>query len=147
MSRRLVVTAFVLCLAALAAASASFAAPPPLTTSPITSPDGLWTWSRPLPFGYGLGEMAAPAPGTLFVATSEPDLLVTHDGGVSWAWARTSAVPGFGGLDGVAFTSALDGWAWGSDVTGQSVMVLRTTDGGDTWRSSVSVPAARYGGG
>ena len=115
---------------------------PPPAAAPFTSPDGLWTWSRPLPFGYPANAISTAAPGELFVATTVSDLLATTDGGASWSWSRTSAVPGLaGGLNGVQFVSATEGWAWGPDTTLENEMLLHTTDGGATWQSNLTVPA------
>jgi photosystem II stability/assembly factor-like uncharacterized protein len=125
-------------VAALAAVLLAVALPTAAASAaPFTSPDDLWAWSRPLPHGYPASAIAAPSAGTLFVATSVSDALVARRGGSSWAWSRTSAVPGFAGPDGVAFVSAQEGWAWGSDTTGLNGMVLHTTDGGATWKSSL----------
>ena len=138
---------------ATAAAAVGLAATlaPPATATPFTSPDGLWTWSRPLPHGYPANSISAPAPGELFVASSvsdflttagsASDLLATTDGGANWTWSRTSAVPGFATPDGVQFVSPTEGWAWGGDTTGKDEMLLHTTDAGTTWQSSLTIPA------
>ena len=105
----------------------------------VTSPDGLWTWVRPLPFAYPAQAIAAPSPGTLVVATTTDDLLTTTDGGTSWGWSRTSAVAGFMRPSALDFVSATDGWAAGGDAAGDLV-VLRTTDAGATWQSSLTIP-------
>jgi photosystem II stability/assembly factor-like uncharacterized protein len=141
--RRLAALAIALLATAIVAlttgATAATAAPATLG-APFTSPDGLWTWSRPLPHGYPAYAIAAPAPGTLFATTSEPDLLVTTDGGTSWAWSRTSAVLGFGSPEGVLFTSAQEGWTWGLEAATTAVL-LRTTDGGADWQPSLTWPS------
>ncbi len=121
------------------AAPASAVAPPLTLGAPFTSPDGLWTWSRPLPHGYPAHMIAAPAPGTLFVATSEPDLLVTRDGGATWAWNRTSAVPGFASPQGIQFVSSQEGWTWGTDAAQRTDMLLHTTDCGASWQPSLTM--------
>jgi photosystem II stability/assembly factor-like uncharacterized protein len=129
-------------MATAAVGSAAILAQPAVAAPPLTSPDGLWTWSRPLPHGYPANSISAAAPGKLFVASTVSDLLATTDGGASWSWSRTSAVPGLaGGLDGVQFVSAAEGWAWGADTTLQNEMLLHTTDGGATWQSNLTVPA------
>ena len=119
---------------------AAMLAPPALAT-PFTSPDGLWTWSRPLPHGYPADSVSSPVPGELFVASSVGDVLVTRDGGASWAWSRTSMVPGFAAPQGVQFVSPTEGWAWGADTSGKNGMLLHTTDAGATWQSSLTLPA------
>ncbi len=113
---------------------------PPALAAPFTSPDGLWTWSRPLPHGYPADSISSPVPGELFVASSVGDVLVTRDGGASWAWSRTSMVPGFAAPQGVQFVSPTEGWAWGADTSGKNGMLLHTTDAGATWQSSLTVP-------
>ena len=128
---------------------------PSAMAAPFTSPDGLWTWSRPLPHGYPANSISAPAPGQLFVASSVSDflttagsvsdLLATTDGGANWTWSRTSAVSGFATPDGVQFVSATEGWAWGGDTTGKDEMLLHTTDAGTTWQASLTIPAPRGG--
>ncbi len=144
-------------LATMAAVALGLAATlaPPAMAVPFTSPDGLWTWSRPLPHGYPANSISAPAPGELFVASSVSDfltttgsvsdLLATTDGGASWAWSRTSAVSGFATPDGVQFVSPTEGWAWGGDTTGKDEMLLHTTDEGATWQSRLTIPAPQEG--
>ncbi len=111
----------------------------PARAAPVTSPDGLWTWARPQPFDYPAQALAAPAPGTLFMATTPSDLLTTADGGVTWGWSHTGAVAGFTAPAALDFASARDGWAGGGDAAGDFV-VLRTTDAGATWQASLSIP-------
>ena len=140
--RHLLLAALAVAVAA-AATGAILAAP--AAAAPFTSPDGLWTWSRPLPFGYPASSIAAPAPGELFVATTVGDLLVTSDGGTSWGWSRTSAVPGLTTPQGLQFVSATEGWTWGYDTSLWNAMLLHTTDGGATWQSNLTVPASPGG--
>jgi photosystem II stability/assembly factor-like uncharacterized protein len=109
--------------------SASASAAPPLAT-----PNGLWTWVRPLPFGFPANAIASPAPGTLFVASTESDLLVTHDGGTSWGWSHAGAPRGFSGLSSLAFASPLDGWL------GTEGALLHTGDGGLSWQTQLTSP-------
>jgi photosystem II stability/assembly factor-like uncharacterized protein len=141
-----VLGSILLALAMMAAAVglAATLAPPAMAT-PFTSPDGLWTWSRPLPHGYPANSIAAAAPGELFVASSVSDVLATLDGGASWTWSRTSAVSGFAGPQGVQFVSPTEGWAWGYDTTLTNVMLLHTTDAGTTWQSNLTVPSSPGG--
>ncbi len=137
--RYLLLTALAVAVVATAAGAIVAA---PAGAAPFTSPDGLWTWSRPLPHGYPAYGISAAAPGRLFVATTVSDLLATTDGGASWSWSRTSAVPGLaGGLDGVQFVSPQEGWAWGADTTLLNETLLHTTDGGVSWQSNLTVPA------
>ena len=134
---------------------ATFASPPPALAAPFTSPDGLWTWSRPQPLGYPAGgihsdpapafvdlsAIAAPAPGALFVATTVSDLLTTADSGSSWGWSPTGAVAGFGQPQAVDFVSPSEGWVSGTDASGWNAMVLHTSDRGATWQSSLTIPS------
>jgi photosystem II stability/assembly factor-like uncharacterized protein len=133
-----------LAVAVSAAATGAILAAP-AAAAPFTSPDGLWTWSRPLPFGYPAKAISAPAPGELFVATTVGDLLTTTDGGASWGWSRTSAVSGFGEPQDVQFVSATEGWTWSYDATLEHAILLHTTDGGVTWQSNLTVPASPGG--
>jgi photosystem II stability/assembly factor-like uncharacterized protein len=123
------------------AALVAFVSPPALAATPVASPDGLWTWVQPLPHGYPANAIAAPTPGTLFVATSQTSPLLTRDGGVSWSWeASTTSVPGFAHLDGLLFVSSQEGWAWGGNARMTAGMLLHTTDGGASWQLSLTVP-------
>lgn len=138
----------------LAVSGMAVAALPAHAAAPLTSPDGLWTWVRPLPMGYpagagwppdapswvGADAIAAAAPDTLYVATTQNDLLETTDGGTSWAWSRTSAAGGFQQPESVDFTSPSEGWAAGLDASGENALVLHTTDAGATWQPSTTVP-------
>ncbi|HVZ39391.1 MAG TPA: YCF48-related protein [Candidatus Kapabacteria bacterium] len=56
-------------------------------------------------------------------------IYVTHDSGATWQAQVDSLIPAAFGLRDVAFTDSLNGIA-----TGQVGKVLRTTDGGRTWR-------------
>jgi photosystem II stability/assembly factor-like uncharacterized protein len=122
----------------LLAALVTFAAPPIQAAPrayvpPLATPDGLWTWVRPVPFGYPAHAIASPSPGTLFVATGEPDALVTRDGGAGWSWSPTNVTPGFfDGLSSIAFASPREGWAGGDGV------LLHTADGGLTWQTQLT---------
>ena len=122
-----------------AAVGGAFAGP---ARAAVTSPDGLWTWARPLPFDYPAQALAAPSPGTLFVATTPNDLLTTTDGGATWGWSHTGAVAGFMQPSALDFVSATDGWVSGGDAAGDFV-VLRTTDAGATWQSSLTAPGIK----
>jgi photosystem II stability/assembly factor-like uncharacterized protein len=133
-----ILSALVVMAATVVGVAATLA--PPATAAPFTSPDGLWTWSRPLPHGYPANSISAAAPGTLFVATSVSDLLATTDGGARWTWNRTTAVPGFASTQGVQFVSPQEGWAWGADTTGKNGVLLHTPDGGATWQSNLTLP-------
>jgi photosystem II stability/assembly factor-like uncharacterized protein len=122
--------------------------------TPVTSADGLWTWARPLPLGYPAGDsglalaprwvgadaVAAEAPGALYVATTQNDLLRTTDGGATWGWSRTSAVGGFEQPEAVDFVSSTEGWVAGLDATGENGLVLHTVNDGATWQPSTTLP-------
>jgi photosystem II stability/assembly factor-like uncharacterized protein len=148
--RRIVSAA--LALAVVAAAAAALAAP--AGAALVSSPDGLWSWARPVPLGYPAGGslsalefgtpnvLAAPAPGSLFVATTVSDLLTTTDGGASWGWSPTGAVSGFAQPQSVDFVSPAEGWTSGTDTSGQNGVLLHTTDGGAAWRSALTLPGA-----
>ena len=129
-----------LAVAVIATATGAILAAP-AGAAPFTSPDGLWTWSRPLPHGYPGYSISAAAPGELFAVTSVGEVLATTDGGASWGWSRTSAVSGFAGPQDIQFVSATEGWTWGSDTTGNNGMLLRTTDEGTTWQASLTMPS------
>ena len=115
--------------AVLTAALCAFFAPSALAVTPVTTPDGLWTWVNSLPHGFpATGGIASPTPGTLFIATTTPDLLVTRDGGASWSWSPTGSVPGFDTVSGVTFVSPTEGWAWCKGL------LLHTADDGASWQ-------------
>lgn len=119
----------------LLAALCAFFAPSALAATPVTTPDGLWTWVNPLPHGFPAnGGIASPTPGTLFIATTTPDLLVTRDGGASWSWSPTGSVPGFDTVSGVTFVSPSEGWTWGKGL------LLHTADAGASWQLRLSIP-------
>jgi photosystem II stability/assembly factor-like uncharacterized protein len=114
----------------------AFLAPSALAAKPVTTPDGLWRWVSPLPHGFpASGGIASPAAGTLFIATTTPDLLVTRDGGASWSWSPTGSVPGFDTISGITFVSPSEGWAWGKGL------LLHTADGGASWQLQFSAPS------
>jgi photosystem II stability/assembly factor-like uncharacterized protein len=130
----------------LLAALFAFVSSPAQASAPLTTPNGLWTWVRPLPFGYQLNwgaaptpftlhAISAPSPGTLFVATTASDALVTRDGGAAWSWSPTdlphARVPG---LLSITFISPSEGWAGGYGV------LLHTRDGGQTWQTQLTAP-------
>ena len=119
------------------AALLAFVAPSALAAAPVTTPDGLWTWVRPLPFGYPANAIAAPAPGTLFVATGATDALVTRDGGAGWSWSPTNLPTGFeAGATGITFVSPTEGWAGGRGL------ILHTVDGGLSWETQLTMAAS-----
>jgi photosystem II stability/assembly factor-like uncharacterized protein len=134
----------------LLAALFAFVSPSALAGAPLTTPDGLWTWVRPLPFGYQLDWMSAPtpftlhaisapAPGTLFIASTASDALVTRDGGASWSWSPANLSPPIvPGLSSITFVSAQEGWAGGYGV------LLHTGDGGRSWQTQLTVPALSF---
>lgn len=125
-----------------------------IAAAPVTSADGLWSWARPLPLGYPAGDsglalapgwvgadaVAAAAPGALYVATTQNDLLTTTDGGATWGWSRTGGVSGFEQPEAVDFVSATEGWVAGLDATGENGLVLHTVDDGASWQPSVTLP-------
>ena len=115
--------------------SCAFLAPAAFAARSFTTPNGLWTWVRPLPFGFPAIAIASPAPGTLFVATTERDLLVTRDGGTSWGWSPANAPLGFSGLSCLAFASPFDGWLGTEDT------LLHTGDGGLSWQTQLTASA------
>ena len=112
----------------------------PATAAPFTSPDGLWTWARPLPHGYPAQSISAPAAGTLFATNSETDVMATSDGGADWTWSHSSTVPGLAVLKGVQFVTVSEGWVWGTDTLGLDDMLLHSTNGGSTWESNLALP-------
>ena len=111
------------------------------------SPDGLWTWSWPLPLGASTFTDRHAGARVLFAVTnSRPDILVTHDGGSTWSWSRTSSMSGFGDPVGVLFVSPQDGWVWGNGTSRQEAMLLHTSDGGATWQRQLDLPGWQFMG-
>ena len=83
----------------------------------------------------------------------EPELFVTHDGGVTWS--RASAPPDLGSVviggpsavPQLLFTSATEGWAvtgppvaYRAHITNFGGRLYRTTDGGSSWSVAPGLP-------
>lgn len=111
-------------------------------TSQILATSNATTW-RPLAMVNGqttsLGFVDA-ATGWLTVRTlTDASILVTHDGGSSWA--RQFHASGSSPLLQVSFANTRDGWALGSDISFCAMggcggyTLYATTDGGATWTS------------
>jgi photosystem II stability/assembly factor-like uncharacterized protein len=100
------------------------------------SADGGVTWARRLiPQHADVKGVAALGPGRAWVAGCDGALLATRDGGVSW-----HAVPGVSeDLHCVTFHDVARGWAGGGAPYGEGpAVVLRTEDGGTTWKSATT---------
>ena len=131
----------------------------------IATDDGGLTWhdrSDALPPAR-TGEAGFAASGQALIATGATDswivtggsatarVLHTADRGATWQATTTPlAANASTGLFGIAFADARSGWAVGGDyrsVERSGSNVLRTDDGGTTWRvAGTSVPAGvRYG--
>lgn len=128
---------------ATASASVSFAgatgwAPSAVDSSLWETRDGGDSWrKRPGPCFHDtpFPSFATPRVGRLLCAgqpgagSQLKELFVTADGGRTWT--RRGHVPSAGYAGGLLFTTARDGWIWGSRT-----WPLRTHDGGRTWRAA-----------
>ncbi len=121
---------------------------PAVAGARTVSPDGLWTWSRPLPHGYRATAIASPAAGACFVAAGLPDVLLTRDGGATWTWGRSDLSPLTGAIWGVRIVTSSVGWGWGSDsseiASADEGVLLRTDDAGATWRTQFRAPGIEF---
>ncbi len=109
-----------------------------------------WTVHRPCrtgtgsvcaPLGYGyLGQIAAPAGRTVFLAGPRSSLLVTRDGGRAWHLVRPVIGDSGGGTGAVAFfgrdgQTGQDGLVFGYDTRhNERPAIWHTADGGAQWR-------------
>ncbi len=123
--------------------------------STVRSTDGGTTWttmapcsqSSPLTFGCTLtqplidgylGEIDAVTDDTVFLVGGRSALLVTHDGGASWATVQPTIGDTSDGTSNVIFFSPLDGIVLGNDGNNDDVATLySTSNGGVTWHSVV----------
>lgn len=138
--------AFAACLILAVAVVLGLAAPA-LAAAPLTSPDGMWTWSRPVSQGYSSTGMFAPVPGTLFQAIGMNDALVASEDGDAWSWSRTGLSSRFGALADVTFISPQEGWLAGAEATNPVVsagVLLHTIDGGRTWQRQLTTPGVTF---
>jgi len=90
----------------------------------------------PLSLGY-LGQIAAPAGRTVFLAGPRSSLLVTRDGGRAWRQVRPLIGDSGGGADQVAFfgRAGRDGLVFGYDGRhGERPAIWHTADGGARWQ-------------
>jgi len=104
-----------------------------------------WYWQRPLPQGNPLYGVSFADPNTEIAVGEDATILRTTDGGAHWT-IQTSGYEGAGvQLFGVSFTDASHGAAVGSNFFfsgGGNAVVLRTTDGGNTWATKYSDPTS-----
>lgn len=101
---------------------------------------GLALGCPPLNLGY-LGQIAAPAGRTVFLAGPRSSLLVTRDGGRTWRQVRPLIGDSGGGADQVAFfgrtgrAPGRDGLVFGYDARhGERPAIWHTADGGARWQ-------------
>lgn len=103
----------------------------------ITTGDGGWEWQKPTPSGNQWSAVWFVDKNTGWLAGSECVIIKTTDGGRNWApqglftWRGT--------IGDICFTDKNHGWAVGGgygdvDRTG---LILKTTDGGATWRTTL----------
>jgi len=115
----------------------------------LDTTNGGTTWtSETVPAGVTrISQIATAGADAWAVAASgsaeTTDTLISSQGGGAW---EVQSAPVTDELDGVAFSSAEDGWATGFDISGSAV-VLETIDGGGSWTvdssfQGVTSPAA-----
>ena len=110
-----------------------------------------WTTHRPCPldinkglncqleWGY-LGDIAAPSPGTIFMAGTALSLEVTRDGGRVWHFVQPPPGGRHTDTSEVQFFSASDGFLLGLDHNDNETPALwHTTDGGQNWQETIPV--------
>ena len=91
-----------------------------------------WSTESPLPTHLQIRGIAAPAPGHIFIATTDDSfdnggaLFESGDGGISWI-QRDVPFSLQGDLNGITFLDSQHGWTWGN-------VNYRTTDGGESWQ-------------
>ena len=112
-------------------------------SSKATAGSAQWFWQRPLPQGNPLYAVSFADPNTEIAVGEDATILRTTDGGAHWT-IKTSGYEGAGvELFGVSFTDASHGTAVGSNFFfsgGGNAVVLRTTDGGNTWVTKYNDP-------
>src|SRR5262245_17499926 len=111
----------------------------------IKAPSGSarWFWQRPLPQGNPLYAVSFADANTEIAVGEDATILRTTDGGAHWT-IKTSGYEGAGvELFGVSFSDASNGAAVGSNFFfsgGGHAVVLRPTDGGNTWVTKYNDP-------
>src|SRR5262245_4117446 len=115
-----------------------------MKTSPeAPSASAQWVWQRPLPQGNPLYAASFADPNHQIAVGEDATILRTTDGGAHWT-IKTSRYEGAGvELFGVSFSDASIGTAVGSNFFfsgGGNAVVLRTTDGGNTWVTKYNDP-------
>jgi photosystem II stability/assembly factor-like uncharacterized protein len=102
------------------------------------------TWREPTPYTrLPLSALACPGAGTCYAVGAGGLLLTTSDGGASWVRRSTGATGALPSIAcpslGVCLTTDLV-FTPPSTTTG---VMLRTTDGGQTWSTEKGIPATR----
>src|ERR1700730_12607450 len=99
---------------------------------------GQWAWQKPLPQGNPLYAASFTDANNGTGVGEGGTILRTTDGGAHWT-IQTSGYEGTGiKLLGVSFTDANIGTAVGTDTGTANAIVIRTTDGGNTWVTKYS---------
>jgi photosystem II stability/assembly factor-like uncharacterized protein len=126
--------------------------------STVRSTDGGYTWTTmtscpggtgvvtfscatapPLVAGY-LGEIDAVTADTVYLVGGRSSLLVTHNGGATWAVVETTIGDTSDGTQNVIFFNPSDGVVLGEDGQNDDVVTIwSTSDGGATWQAVVPV--------
>ena len=103
----------------------------------ISTGDGGWVWQNPLPQGNQLDGVAFVSADHGWAVGEGGTILVTSNGGATWAVQRSST-PAY--LSAVAFVNAHRDWAVGGNYNGSADagVILATTDGGATWSAQSS---------
>src|SRR6266545_16156 len=99
---------------------------------------GQWVWQKPLPQGNPLAAVSFTDPNNGTAVGEGGTILRTTNGGAHWT-IQTSGYEGTGiNFLGVSFTDANTGTAAGLNLGVGNAVVVRTTDGGNTWVTKYS---------
>jgi photosystem II stability/assembly factor-like uncharacterized protein len=99
------------------------------------------------PKGKAVDKIVFPTPSIGYAVTSDDNIIKTLDGGLNWtiAYQPPTATLGVYILNGLHFINATVGYAYGRDFWSSNYVIIKTTDGGVTWKSSMFTVAFNIG--
>jgi photosystem II stability/assembly factor-like uncharacterized protein len=127
----------ILLIAVALGLSFALASAPPRAAALESTGDGGWVWQYGLGAGVTYDSVVFADANNGWAVGSGGRIMHTFDGGLTWYRQRSGTTSD---LHQVQFVNDQDGWAIGfapSQYTGPAPtdpVILRTTDGGDTWR-------------